>query len=344
MLRIAKIGSLAICVMAVLMTVFAPLVAFGATVGVLTASAAVGAFAPNQSGVASAGLNKELWLAEIMEGFYSDDMFLSECRDLSSFVENDILNLAEAGVTPDVLINNTTYPIDVNDRTDTPIALTIDRFDTENTMIQKADEVELAYDKMKSVVYGHKQALREKIMQKAIHAIAPSTNGTYTPLLAASGANNGEDGNKALTWSDVRKLQKRFNNAKIPSAGRIIVFTEQHLSDLESEDLDRFNRVMDKGVICGFKIYTLADSDMPRYNKSTAAKVAFAAAPAGTDVRASVAFHKDEVGRAMGSQDMFHSKAENDPIYRRDVIGFAQRAMVLPIRNKGIAAIYSPAA
>ena len=101
---------------------------------------------------------------------------------------------------------------------------------------------------------------------------------------------------------------------------------------------------MDKGVICGFKMYQMADSRMPRYNKTTAAKIAFGAvATPATDVRATIAFQKDEVGRAMGTTDMFFSKAENDPIYRRDVIGFQQRAMVLPIRNKGIASIYSPA-
>lgn len=294
-------------------------------------------------GTTNVGLNKEIWLAEILEGFYADDMFLSECRDLSPFVDNDILNLAEAGVDPDVLINNTTYPISVSERTDTPLALTIDFFDTENTMIKNADKAELAYDKLASVTSGHKNALRMKIMEKAIDAIAPAADGTFTPLLTASGGDNGA-GLKRLTWGDVRRLQTAFDNAEMPSEGRIIVLSQQHMEDLEVADLDRFNRVMDKGVICGFKIYRLAKKRLPRYNKTTGAKVAFGAAAApSTDSTATVAFHKNEVGRAMGTTDMFFSKAENDPIYRRDVIGFQQRAMVIPIRNKGVAGIYSPA-
>jgi len=197
---------------------------------------------------------------------------------------------------------------------------------------------------MSSVVSGHKNALRMKIMEKGIHAVAPATDTTFTPIVKASGVDNG-DGLKRLKWSDVRSLQKRFNNAEIPAEGRIIILSQQHLEDLEVEDNDRFNKVMDKGVICGFKMYALADQRLPRYNKTTDAKVAFGAVAAPlTDTVASIAFHKNEVGRAMGNADMFHSKAENDPIYRRDVIGFQQRAMVLPIRNKGIAAIYSPAA
>lgn len=296
------------------------------------------------TGTVNAGLNKEIWLEEILEGFYADDMFLYECRDLSPFVDNDILNLAEAGVDPDVLINNTTYPIPVAERNDAPLALEIDTFDTENTMVKNADKAELKYDKLASITRGHKNSLRMKIMEKAIHAIAPSANGTFTPLLQATGTDNG-NGLKRLKWADVRNLQKQFNNAEMPAEGRIIILSQQHLEDLELEDLDRFNKVMDKGVICGFKMYALADKRLPRYNRTTGAKVAFTAAAApATDTTASVAFHKDEVGRAMGTTQMFHSKAPDDPIYRRDVIGFQQRAMVIPIRNKGIAAIYSPAA
>lgn len=334
MKKVLALSSLFV-VAAVLTPVFGA-VASLATVGVMSMLPATGAL--------NSGLNKEVWLAELMEGFYADDSFLSELRDLSAFVENDIINLAEAGVDPDVIINNTTYPIDIADRNDAPIAIEIDRFDTENTQILKADQVELSYDKLSSVMTGHRNALRMKIMEKGVHAIAPASNGTYTPLLTATGADNGS-GLKRLTWSDVRKLQTKFDQAEIPAEGRIIIFSSQHLEDLEVEDLDRFNKMMDKGVVCGFKIYTVANKRLPKYNKSTGAKVAFGAAAAPlTDSTATIAFHKAEVARAMGSEDMFHSKAESDPIYRRDVIGFAKRAIVIPIRNKGIAAIYSPAA
>ena len=330
---------LALCSLTLVAAILTPAFGFAAAAGATFVMSLI----PGTGNI-NTGLNKEVWLAEIMEGFYADDMFLSECRDLSAFVDNDIINLAEAGVDPDVLINNTTYPINIADRNDVPLTIEIDRFDTENTQIVKADQVELAYDKLASVTAGHKNSLRMKIMEKGAHAIAPASNGTFTPLLTATGADNGS-GLKRLTWSDVRRLQTKFNNAEIPAEGRIIIFSEQHLEDLEFEDLDRFNKVMDKGVICGFKMYSLADKRLPKYNKTTGVKVAFGAAAAPTtDSTATIAFHKNEVARAMGSQDMFHSKAENDPIYRRDVIGFAQRAIVIPIRNKGVGAIYSPAA
>lgn len=297
----------------------------------------------SSKGMAFSGLNREIWLAELMEGFYADDMFLSECRDLSPFVDNDIINLAEAGVNPDVLINNTTYPINIAERPDGALALVIDNFDTENQAVKHANLVELAYDKLASIVYGHKQALRMKIMEKAAHAIAPAANTEYTPLITTTGADNG-NGNKKLTFEDVLRLSQAFDDAEISAEGRILILTSQHRSDLMNEDRTLFNQMMATNMLYDFKIYKLASKRLPRYNKTTGVKVAFGAMKVPTtDAYASIAFHKDEVGRAMGSETMFHSKAENDPTFRRDVIGFAKRAMVIPIRNKGVAAIYSPA-
>lgn len=324
--------------------VLVPMGATALTLGVGTGVVAVVSVLNNQSGLAMAGLNKEIWLAELMEGFYADDMFLSECRDLSAFVDNDVINLAEAGVNPNVLINNTTYPIAVAERADGALALTIDRFDSENQSVKAADLVELAYDKLSSIVYGHKQAIRMKIMEKAADAIAPAANTTFTPIITASGVDNGS-GFKSLKFEDVLKLAKAFDEAEMPAEGRILILSNQHKTDLMTANIILYNQLMSTGTLYGFKLYNLASKRLPRYNKTTGAKVAYGAvATPSTDTIASIAFQKDEVGRAMGSEEMYNSKAENDPIYRRDVIGFSKRALVIPIRNKGVAAIYSPAA
>lgn len=294
-----------------------------------------------QTGVAFVGLNKEIWLPELMEGFYADDSFLSEMRDMSAFVDNDVINLAEAGVNPDVLVNNSVYPVPYAQRADVPIALSLDTFDTENTLVRSIETAELAYDKRSSIMYGHKQALRMTFMQKAAHAVAPSADSTFTPLLQTTGADNGS-GFKRLTYADILRLKKRFDNAEIPAEGRILILSAQHQEDLELEDASRYNLVMDKGVLRGFKLYFLADARLPRYNKTSGAKVAYGAAAApSTDTVSSIAFHKDEMMRAQGTQDIF--LRERDPELRGDLLGFQMRGLALPIRNKGVAAIYSAA-
>lgn len=331
-------GVLAVALLAV---VFA--LPFGATATAITGTGLVLtglSILVDQHGVALAGLNKEIWLPELMEGFYADDMFVTEMRDMSAFVSNDVINLAEAGVNPDVLVNNTTYPVPYAQRADVPIALTLDTYDTENTEIKSVETAELAYDKRQSVMYGHKRALQMTFMEKAAHNVAPSADSNLTPLLTATGGDNGS-GRKRLKFADLLRLKKRFDNAEIPSEGRILVLSAQHQEDLEIEDVERYNKLMDKGMVAGFKVYFLADKRLPRYNATTGAKVAYGAAAAGTDAVASIAFHKDEVMRAQGSQDLF--LREKDPETRSDIMGFQMRGLSVPIRNKGIAAIYSAA-
>lgn len=70
-----------------------------------------------------AGLNKEIWIGQLKEKFYPDTSFLKHVRDMSELVEYDKINLAEAGLDPEVLINNTAYPIEVVERSDTPLSI-----------------------------------------------------------------------------------------------------------------------------------------------------------------------------------------------------------------------------
>jgi hypothetical protein len=294
----------------------------------------------SEGSAAYAGLNKEIWLPEILEGFYADDMFVTEARDLSAFVSNNTINLAEAGANPDVLLNNTTYPIPYSDREDVPIALPLETLDTENTLVQSIEIAELAYDKRNSVMYGHRQALKMFVMERAAFNWAPSTNSALTPLLQTTGTNDG-NGRRAMKFADLSRLKRAFNDAEVPEEGRILVLSSKHMEDLENEDRVLYNSLLNTKMIYGFKVYSLASNRLPRYNHTTGAKVAFAAAGAATDSRASIAFHKDEVMRSQGTVDMFIR--EKDPELRGDMIGFQMRNLTLPMRNKAIAAIYSPA-
>ena len=66
------------------------------------------------------GLNKEIWIPEIIEKFYPSNALLSYCKNLDAWVDNNALNLQEAGVDPKVYMDNTVWPIPVVTRTDVP--------------------------------------------------------------------------------------------------------------------------------------------------------------------------------------------------------------------------------
>lgn len=292
------------------------------------------------SGTLMSELNKEIWLAEIMEKFYPDWSFLSVVRDLSMFVENNTLNLADAGVDPNVLINNSTYPIPYAQRSDVPLALPMDTYDTENTLVRNIEEMETSYDKMASVILGHKNALLNKLAQKAAHAYAPSADGTYTPVLSTSGATDGNNFKK-ITLDDILRLALAFDKLDAPDTGRILVLNPEHARILAMEDKALFKQFMEENQgfsLFGFKVFKY--SKTPVYNKTNGQKVAFGATPApSTDTISSIAFLSTEVCKAQGDFEMF--ARQKDPGERGDIIGFQMRALTLPMRNKYIAAIYN---
>lgn len=291
---------------------------------------------PTAKGVVMAKLTKEIWLSDIMEAFIPNRAFLSAASNMDQFVENDKINLAEAGVDPNVLINNNTYPVPFAERTDTPLEIVLDVYDTEGTVIRNAELIELAYDKRSSVTAGHKNALLNKFSQKAIHAYAPSANGEFTPVRATTGA--AANGFKMITFQDIIDLKASFDDLDAPE-DRVLVLSPKHFSELAKQDLLLMKTILQSNDrLFGFKLFSF--SKTPKYNKTTGEKVAFGAAAAPTtDTIASIAWCESEVMRALGTFDMFERL--KDPEQKGDIINFQMRGIALPKRNKMIASIYS---
>ena len=88
----------------------------------------------NMAGCLMEGLNREIWVPEIIEKFYPSDSFLTHSKSLDAWVDNNKLNLQEAGVDPEVYVDNELYPIPIAARTDIPHEIVLKRFDTENTV------------------------------------------------------------------------------------------------------------------------------------------------------------------------------------------------------------------
>ena len=93
-------------------------------------------------------LQKEIWVNQIKENFYPDSSFLNFVRDFSAMVEFDAINIAEAGVDPEVLINNNTYPITIKQRVDNNQRIELDKFETENTLVRRPEVIEYSYDQL----------------------------------------------------------------------------------------------------------------------------------------------------------------------------------------------------
>lgn len=283
-------------------------------------------------------LEKQIWIDQLMKNFYPRASFLNYATDFTAYVDYDKLNMAEVGVDPEVLINNTTYPIQVLKRTDTPISIELDLYETVNTLVRFPEAVELSYDKLESVIYGHRQSLLTKSGMKAAHAFAPSANTQYTPIVQTTGDMN--TGFRRLTPENILKLKRNFDDLDINPDVRNLVLCPAHLEDLILYDLKAFKDLTEfkdgkPSRFAGFNI--LEFSKNPTYNASTMQKKSFGAMAQPTDTYCSFAFASDEVMKADGEAKMYSK--EGDPEQRATIIGFDKRFIALPIRNKGIGAI-----
>ncbi len=284
-------------------------------------------------------LEKEIWIADIKEGFIPKTNFLSAVTSMDDLVDNDKINIAESGVDPAVLINNSTFPVAFAGRTDTNNDLVLDTYDTEGTVIRNAEQKELAYDKRISVTRRHKIALLSKFAAKAAHAYAPAEDGANTPIIASSGAALGNF--LKITFEDILSLKDKFDQLEIPDDDRVLLLNPTHFNQLTMQDLNLMKAIMQSGQpLFGFKLFS--SSKTPVYDKTTGVKAVFGAAAAPTtDTIASVAFAGSEMMKAQGTYDMFERL--RDPEQKGDIINFQMRAIALPIRNKFMGAIYSAA-
>ena len=255
-------------------------------------------------------LNKQIWIAQILENFYPSDNFLTPVSDYSGFVENDIIHFASAGLDPKVLINNTTYPIKTVQRTDDDCSVELDLFETENTLVRRPEAIELAYNKLESVLSQHRSTLRKAVSSKAIHAFAPSQDTANTPVIQTTGT--AANGRKRMTFVLLEDI-KLFKD----------------LTNIQDGEPFRF---------AGFGCYQF--SQMPHYSLSSEklTKIAYDAEEQGEQF-ASVAFYAKEVMKADGEIHMY--SRVDDPEERATIVGFDKRFIAMPIRGKGVGAIVS---
>lgn len=286
-------------------------------------------------------LNRQVWEAQIKEGFYPDASFLNFMVDMSASVNANRIHVGSAGIDPIVLINNTTYPIPYAERADDDNEIPLDTFSTTNIRVGRPETIEYSYNQLESVIRQHRNTLLKACSTKAAHAIAPNANTAQTPVLQTTGATVGT--RKRLCFDDILNLKDEFDNADFPTDGRILVLHPTHVSDLLREDLKLFKEITNlvdgkPNRFGGF--HCLSFSKMPTYtiqNDGTLKKVAFG--DEETERYCSFAYLKDEVMKADGEIHMY--SRVDDPQIRGTLIGFDKRFISMPIRGIGVGSIVS---
>ena len=218
-------------------------------------------------------IEKELWVDIIKEQPIQEGDFLNESEDLSALVDNNTLHLAEAGVEPEVFIDNDTYPVGIVQREDVPKDILLHTLDTKNTVVRNIEQMQAAYDKMLSVTRGHVNALTRKRRAMAAYNWCPLQNGEFTPVLETTGEL--VNGRRRLTFDDLDLLEAKFKAMEVDMTQLCLVLTTEHEADLKSENRKLYKEYMRDGKIGNFKVFSYPH--LPLFDTTTGKKQAFGA-------------------------------------------------------------------
>lgn len=315
--------------------------AYGAIGGAVVPLAA-GAFMPQ--GALCEGVFTEIWTGELVKQLRGGltASWLDGVSDYSAAVNNEVVHLVDVGGDPDVLINNTTYPIPAQELEDGDIALGLDKFQTKKTVVSDDTLFAISYDKIGSVIERHGDAITIGKFKKAAHAVAPQSDTDTTPVIQTSGE-AGADGRKKLTRKDIIALKRRLDAQGYPATGRRLVLCSDHVNDLLEEDQkfrDQYYNYTSGKIanMYGFEVYEF--ENCPFYTKE-GTKVPYKTTPSGTDHQASFCFYTKRLFRAQGSTKMYYKDAVTNPDNQANEVNFRHYYVVLPKKNEAIGAIYS---
>jgi len=301
------------------------------------------------AGALGAGVYTEVWTGEMIKAFRNAAESIgwyAKIRAYDDKVDNEVIHFVLIGGDPNVLINNTTYPIPVVSLADADKPVSLDKYQSEATPVTDDELHAISYDKMGSVIERHREKIDETKYSRALHALAPDTNSGATPVVLTSGDNDGT-GRAVITRKDILVLKRAFDKLKVPVTGRILVLCPDHVNDLLENDqkfvAQYYNYTSGKiSNLYGFEVYEYVDC--PYYTASTKIKKIWGAVPATGDYQASVAFYAPRAMRANGTTKMYYSEASTDPTMQQSLVNFRTYSICLPLKKEAIGAIVSKAA
>ena len=296
---------------------------------------AVVSLLPAETGIMKVGIFRELWTGEMVKTLRGglDGSWLDGIPDATSAVNNDVIHLVDVGVDPEVLINNTTYPIPTQELPDGDIAITLDKFQTKVTPITDDELYASSHDKMQRVKDSHAAAISEAKYRKSAHAFCADENTVKTPIIKTTGGVDPATGRRRMAKQDLLDTKAALDKLKVPATGRRLVLCSDHINDIlgwseafqRQYNLDNVNGKV--GRLFGFDIYEF--NDTPVYTAAGTKKAVGAVAETG-EFQCSFAFYTQRVFKATGSTKVYIREAATDPDSQQNKINYRHYFIALP--------------
>jgi len=270
-------------------------------------------------------IQRELWAEMIAEELRAKiDPLKMFAMDLSEYAQGTTIHVPVAGATT-ILKNNSSWPMDVSDRTDTVVDITLNTYHWSPMRVTQADKVQLSYDKMASLYNSLNGGLGERLLIESLIGMYHYTSGAYVTTTGASypAHATGATGNRrGLTSMDIRKAAALLDKQKVPIADRWLVVDSIMFWQLVDDLAYNADRV---DVVAGLPsittpLYGFTIVSVPQVAYVTSAGVIRPYGNAGTttDNAVALAIQKSCVGFGMSEVATFVK--EDDPTYQADII------------------------
>lgn len=282
---------------------------------------------------------KAPWLEGIAE--IDAEILEVNANDIS---EKNIIFIPTTDFEVDILINNTTYPLEVQVYEDGTAQVSLDKYQTKVVTVSDDQVIGASYSKIDAVTGIMTKGIVKSKYAKAIHSIAPAGNTAATPVIVTTGADDGT-GRKRCRYEDLVALKALADDLEWDEEGRRLPLCTDHWNDLLL-DRDRFGDNFSNyrtgtlaPMIAGWEIYQYIKN--PLYTAATKVKKAYGAAAAAGDYKASVGFLTVNIAKKTGLTKQYFKKASDDPDNQTNRLAYRHYYIVTPKRSKYICALVS---
>ncbi|MEY4903231.1 MAG: hypothetical protein RLZZ292_1046 [Bacteroidota bacterium] len=296
----------------------------------------------------------EVWLNRVRQNLTTQDVapWLDGIPELDTAVlemgsgdasEKNVIHIPRTSFNPDVLINNTAYPLAVQDYTDDETVVSLDKYQTKPTSISDDKIIGASYTVIDPATKAHRNAINTKKYTRAAFTIAPASHTAATPVIAATGVPRIVNGPASLTYDDLVNLKDALDTAEVSTEGRRLVLSTAHYNDLLidrknfADKLVNYNTGMPAPVIAGFELYQYNGN--PLYT-SAGVKKAYGSVKGAGDRQGSFAFWIGQIAKKTGMTKQYFKEAKNDPEAQTNLLNYRHYFIAMPFDSKAIAAIY----
>lgn len=258
--------------------------------------------------------------------------------------EKNVIHVSTSDFAPTVFLNNTTYPLGIEQYTDGEVLISLDKYNTAPTSVSDDKIIGGAYSIIDNVTRKHTDAILKTKYMKAAHAIAPS-NSASTPVTICLGDGSEASGERLrFTYKTLLKHKDDCDKAGMPQMGRRLVLCSDHWNDLLADRgyfADAFVDYKNGKVlnVLGFEVYEYLGN--PYYNTAGTTKLAWGATPTAGQYQASFSFVPENIAIKTGMTKQYFKDARNDPENQTNLLNYRHYFIVLPFQTRYLGAITS---